>query len=125
MEDEEFFLLLDLYGIQLQSKTENDHGTAGQTVVLEMYMFGKPCLQKSFKSSMKSDNCLLHDSSAKIGGVTEQIHFDALKLGKHCINSIKFSDEKLPQNASIFLVYGKRSEASFVTECLTYITELK
>lgn len=51
-----------------------------------MYMFRKPGLQKSFKSSTKPDNCLLHQSSAKNGGVAEQIHFDAFKLGKYLKN---------------------------------------
>lgn len=66
--------------------SEDDHGTAGQAMVQEMYMLGKPGLQKSFKSFKKPDDCLLHESSARIGGVTEQIHFDTLKLGKHCKN---------------------------------------
>lgn len=50
-----FPLLLDLYGIQLQSKTEN--GAAGQAMLLEMHMFGKFSLQKSFKSSTKPSAC--------------------------------------------------------------------
>jgi len=52
-------------------------------MVIEMYIFGRPGLQKSLQSSMKPDNSLLHQRGAKIGGVTEQTHFDALKLGKH------------------------------------------
>lgn len=41
------------------SLKHNDNGTAGQTMLLEMYMFGKPSLQKYLKSSTKPSDSLI------------------------------------------------------------------